>query len=509
MDPHVFPAPCFSSAIARDEAEASTVRIGEDQPSQAQTANLSSIEQSLDPLEVAVTDPVQFIRRFCDTETRASHAVQSILDSEIDTNLLFRNLIRTIVDPSSMKLKDGETRYRLVALLTRNLSNASLVSLANYLIVNSVDEQDLARMMIVVRDQGDTRAQQSYLGTVAKAMLRHLIRPSSLENYQGRIARTVLGLLDGAGDPASQKYGYVLCDYLLHNVTRSDKGWSDVLSYVHSQLPVGHVFRNSRSVLHIAQLAKTARAAKDPEKTLEAVAVYCASKRFPEQLPYREVDILRCLCPQLAKYLLFSLPEHSFRMIYTSWSLIFNEVQDRRFIHPGGINTLRAWDQASEAERKHFTEMMVLYRDRFTAGQSDLVPVVVSELERLNNTEAVAILKRNKSKLGAPLVRQYCLLALYRLSEESVSPLKIRESAMSECHRQMIAFRPVLPWEMHQDESPHDLTPTETSRLLIETFETLARSQDSDGIVVLLEAIRDGHPHNQYALAGLLIRATS
>lgn len=143
------------------------------------------------------------------------------------------------------------------------------------------------------------------------------------------------------------------------------------------------------------------------------------------------------------------------------------------------------------------------------AGQSDLVPVVVSELERLNTAEAVCILQHNRSKLGAPLVRHYCDLALYRLHEGGVSANKIRESAISECHRQMIAFRPVLPWEVHQDENPHEMTPTESSRLLIETFEALARQQDSDGIVALLEAMRDGHPHNRYALAGLLIRAAS
>ena len=51
------------------------------------------------------------------------------------------------------------------------------------------------------------------------------------------------------------------------------------------------------------------------------------------------------------------------------------------------------------------------------------------------------------------------------------------------------------------------LTPKETSRLLIEAYETLAESHEMEGIDLLIEAIRLGHKKNRYALAGLLLKA--
>ena len=70
----------------------------------------------------------------------------------------------------------------------------------------------------------------------------------------------------------------------------------------------------------------------------------------------------------------------------------------------------------------------------------------------------------------------------------------------------LFRFRPLLPWTERRDLS-HLLTPEETSRLVIESFEALAEQHDPQGIDLILTAIQSGHPKNRYALAGLLIKA--
>ena len=56
-------------------------------------------------------------------------------------------------------------------------------------------------------------------------------------------------------------------------------------------------------------------------------------------------------------------------------------------------------------------------------------------------------------------------------------------------------------------DSPYDLTPEDNSRLLIETYQSLAEKQADRSIDLLLEAMKDGNPKNRYVLAGLLLRA--
>ena len=65
----------------------------------------------------------------------------------------------------------------------------------------------------------------------------------------------------------------------------------------------------------------------------------------------------------------------------------------------------------------------------------------------------------------------------------------------------------MLPWTERSGENPFQLTPEETSSLLIEAFVTLADQHDPKGIDILLGAIKDGHEKNKYALAGLLLKS--
>lgn len=138
--------------------------------------------------------------------------------------------------------------------------------------------------------------------------------------------------------------------------------------------------------------------------------------------------------------------------------------------------------------------------------QNDLVPVAVQMLENLGNDDAIALLKKYQQKVGAPLVRNSCNLALFRLDIEGPYAEGLRTWVKEQADVELIRFRPLVPRELSESGALHQLTPEETSRLFLTSIEALASRQDDHGVNVLLNLIRDGNPKNRYALAGVLIR---
>lgn len=142
--------------------------------------------------------------------------------------------------------------------------------------------------------------------------------------------------------------------------------------------------------------------------------------------------------------------------------------------------------------------------------ENELVPILVELLEEKRSDKAIRILKKYQQMLGAPLIRNYCNLALYRLKEEGPHAEILQEWVGKKQNESLIKFRPFVPAELRKrSEGSYQLTPEETSRLLIETFETFVRMKDTKGIDVLIEAIQNGNSKNRYALAGLLIHASN
>lgn len=142
----------------------------------------------------------------------------------------------------------------------------------------------------------------------------------------------------------------------------------------------------------------------------------------------------------------------------------------------------------------------------FSSQQNDLIPSTVELLEELNSADAIACLKKHQQQLGAPLVRHYCNLALYRLNEPGPYADQLRQWVTAQCQTEFIRLKPFSPWEF--GESSYSLKPEETSKLLIDAFQAFAAHQDALGIETLIEAMARGHTKNKYALAGLLLRAT-
>jgi HEAT repeat protein len=144
----------------------------------------------------------------------------------------------------------------------------------------------------------------------------------------------------------------------------------------------------------------------------------------------------------------------------------------------------------------------------FDSRQTDLIPVLVSLLENHQTQASLEILKKKSQTAGAPYIRAYCTLALYRLHQEQGYEDVIRKWIGNAKDTPMFRFRPLVPFSMRQSEKTnYELTPEESSRLLIEAYEALASRHDEKSLNMLIEAIRDGHPKNRYVLAGLLIQA--
>ena len=142
----------------------------------------------------------------------------------------------------------------------------------------------------------------------------------------------------------------------------------------------------------------------------------------------------------------------------------------------------------------------------FESKQSDLIPTLVILLENLQTPKAVDLLIRKAEQAGMPLIRAYCNLALFRMRQEGPYEKHLNEWITRHKDSEMIRFRPLVPLDQRITSSPHELTPEDSSRLLIESYQTLSEKQQDSSIEVLLEAIRDGNPKNRYVLAGLLLR---
>lgn len=158
-----------------------------------------------------------------------------------------------------------------------------------------------------------------------------------------------------------------------------------------------------------------------------------------------------------------------------------------------------------ELEEKAF---LSIARAIFKHGQTDLIPLLVSLLENARTPAAILLLQEQANKAGAPLIRAYCTLALFRMNlGKNEYEDGIKQWLSSHRKTDMIRFRPSLPLGMRPFSSPYELTAEEKSRLLVEICQALADRHDDKSLLLLIEAIRDGRSENRYALAGLLLRA--
>lgn len=141
------------------------------------------------------------------------------------------------------------------------------------------------------------------------------------------------------------------------------------------------------------------------------------------------------------------------------------------------------------------------------AKQNELIPALVSLLENQKSKDGIALLKRKSQTAGAPLIRAYCNLALVRLKEPGPYEKLLEQWIVSRQNQELVQFRPSLPWATRLAESHFELTPEESSSLLIESYQVLANKHDEKSIAFLLRALQDGDNKNTPILAGILLKA--
>ena len=126
----------------------------------------------------------------------------------------------------------------------------------------------------------------------------------------------------------------------------------------------------------------------------------------------------------------------------------------------------------------------------------------------MQTEKSIQLLKTFSQKVGAPLIRNYCNLALYRMEEPGPYFENLKNWILFQQHTALISFRPFVPLSYRSGLTNYQMTPEETSRLLIESFESFLQVHDDRGISVLINTIQNGNKNNKFILAGLLMRAT-
>ncbi|NGX30710.1 MAG: hypothetical protein K940chlam8_00059 [Chlamydiae bacterium] len=139
------------------------------------------------------------------------------------------------------------------------------------------------------------------------------------------------------------------------------------------------------------------------------------------------------------------------------------------------------------------------------SNETSLIPVVVAMLETLKSEKAIQLLKKQATKIGAPFVRIYCVLALFKLKEKGPYFDTLKTWLEKHLIQDFIQLKPqeqTLPFEQK-----YELTVEETSQLLIEATLTIAQHDQKGALDLLLNALGKTKEENRYALAGLLMKA--
>lgn len=243
--------------------------------------------------------------------------------------------------------------------------------------------------------------------------------------------------------------------------------------------------------------------AKDPVDQIRFNAAMGLLKMRDERALYPLMEILI----RDGKDLGF-IPQISLGKSHLAWKVIPSAKQQQQ----AGFDIVSVSLQLKEQLLKEAIELpekdfLFLARRIFDSRQNELIPLLVALLENLQTENALALLKEKASITGAPLIRGYCNLALFRLKKEGPYKQILMDWIGQNKKSDIIRFRPMVQMDQRLSDSPLELTPEDNSRLLIDSYQALADRHDEVGINFLLDSIKDGNPKNRYVLAGLLLRA--
>ena len=155
------------------------------------------------------------------------------------------------------------------------------------------------------------------------------------------------------------------------------------------------------------------------------------------------------------------------------------------------------------------SDFLLLAKNIFDANQNNLVPVIIQLLQNIQSEKIIAFLKEYSQKTGAPFIRDYCHLALYKLNEKEIFYEKyVTNWILRNRKTEIIKLKDVLPKHQRFEKNLYSLTAEEKNRLLLDMYSAIAQKQNEKQIDILVNVIKFTIPENRYALAGLLIKAT-
>lgn len=152
-------------------------------------------------------------------------------------------------------------------------------------------------------------------------------------------------------------------------------------------------------------------------------------------------------------------------------------------------------------------DFIKLARLLFEKRQNDLIPILVQLLINQDSPAVIQLLKEQQQKIGAPLIRNYANLALVKLKEEGPYSDTLKNWILQQKEVDMMKFRTYVPLDMRELTTAYELNPQDSARLLVESLEMLTESNEIEGIDLLLAVMKDGHEHNRFLIAGLLLLA--
>jgi HEAT repeat protein len=191
------------------------------------------------------------------------------------------------------------------------------------------------------------------------------------------------------------------------------------------------------------------------------------------------------------------------------WKAITSSSQRKKdpSVNPSAFLQIREYllKEALELPKHCFLEIA---KAIFNHEQNDLVPLLTSLLENIRTKEAIAFLKQGTKKLGSPLIRDYCNLSLFRLSENGPYEEHVINWAKQQKQTPFIRLHQFIPAYTRLKEKNYQLSPEQTSRLLIDMYTAMASKQNEKMIDILIESIKNGKESNRFVLAGILLKAT-
>lgn len=143
----------------------------------------------------------------------------------------------------------------------------------------------------------------------------------------------------------------------------------------------------------------------------------------------------------------------------------------------------------------------------FNSRQKDLVPLAIELLLQKGSEKAIKVLETYSQMVGAPLVRAYCHLALYKLNKGELYRNYIKDWIRHQKALDIIQLRGPLSTKEKPIVKSFELSSDESSSFLVHSCLMVAEKQEEDGLDLFLDLIRDGNPKNRALLAGILLRA--